>query len=314
MQWTTGDASNGVGGVGGFGGIPATVGANKGDGVNYFQIGRFDQPGVAYDGPDGASDGVDFLDFSDFCFSTLGDTNVPPIALGVPAGSRYDTYVGVPFPFSIDFIGPEGGQTVSVVVTDGGLANFSAITTPGNPANVSGTFTPDASQDGMSFPVTLVATDDGIPPLSTTVNLSFNVSCAAATNTVRPGSDNAQTYASSTPPVFLDTWIGTVTDPDCTLVFWAVAPAFLGGSLDPGVDAGSFATGDFLINPAAIWTPIFISMNPFVPDAATGVVTISFTIPDLLYHCSETWSTQCLCVQTDGSFILTNALDVVLGL
>lgn len=66
MQWTTGDASNGVGG---FGGIPATVGANKGDGVNYALVGRFDHEGVDYDGPGGNPDGVSYLDNKHFCFN-----------------------------------------------------------------------------------------------------------------------------------------------------------------------------------------------------------------------------------------------------
>lgn len=39
MQWTTGGAS---GGTEGFGGTPATVGANKGDGVAYQAFGRYD--------------------------------------------------------------------------------------------------------------------------------------------------------------------------------------------------------------------------------------------------------------------------------
>jgi uncharacterized protein (TIGR03382 family) len=38
MQWTTGSAS---GGSGGFGGTPATVGINRGDGVDFSQIGRY---------------------------------------------------------------------------------------------------------------------------------------------------------------------------------------------------------------------------------------------------------------------------------
>ncbi|MCK6623047.1 MAG: choice-of-anchor D domain-containing protein [Calditrichaceae bacterium] len=66
MQWTTGDASNGAGG---FGGIPSTVGANKGDGVNYALVGRFDHEGVDYDGPGGNPDGVSYLDNKHFCFN-----------------------------------------------------------------------------------------------------------------------------------------------------------------------------------------------------------------------------------------------------
>jgi hypothetical protein len=59
MQWTTGAASSGVGG---FGGVPATVGVNKGDNINYVQIGRFDKVGSSYDGPYGLNDGISFLD------------------------------------------------------------------------------------------------------------------------------------------------------------------------------------------------------------------------------------------------------------
>ena len=67
MQWTTGDAS---GGSGGFGGSPATVGYNIGDGVDYFQIGRFDHPGNDYDGAGGNNDGVDYLDNRCISFQT----------------------------------------------------------------------------------------------------------------------------------------------------------------------------------------------------------------------------------------------------
>ena len=42
-----------------FGGTPATVGANQGNGTDFFLVGRFDQAGNAYDGPGGANDGVD---------------------------------------------------------------------------------------------------------------------------------------------------------------------------------------------------------------------------------------------------------------
>ena len=79
MQWTTGGAS---GGTNGFGGTPATAGANRGNGIDYFQIGQFDHAGTDYDGPNGSNDGVDFLDnrsfVFDFCNTTGG--NLPPSA------------------------------------------------------------------------------------------------------------------------------------------------------------------------------------------------------------------------------------------
>ncbi len=64
MQWTTGDVSGGNG----FGGSPATVGANRGDGVNFALIGRFDHEGSDYDGPGGDADGVSYLDDKVFAF------------------------------------------------------------------------------------------------------------------------------------------------------------------------------------------------------------------------------------------------------
>lgn len=80
MQWTTGDASSGING---FGGEPATVGVNQGDGVNYVQFGRFDQPGNSFDGPFLNPDGIDWLDNQSFIFNTCNSTNFPPVINGL---------------------------------------------------------------------------------------------------------------------------------------------------------------------------------------------------------------------------------------
>ncbi len=77
MSWTTGDASDGVGG---FGGSPATVGINANDGTTYSIIGRFDHPGTDSDGPEGEADGVDFLDFACYEFAA-GDCSISGCAL-----------------------------------------------------------------------------------------------------------------------------------------------------------------------------------------------------------------------------------------
>ena len=77
MQWTTGDASQGVNG---FGGVAATVGVNAGNGTDFIQLGRFDQPGNLYDGPAGNNDGVDWLDNQSLSFNVCTATgNVPPV-------------------------------------------------------------------------------------------------------------------------------------------------------------------------------------------------------------------------------------------
>ncbi len=69
MNWTTGDASQGVGG---FGGAPAVVGINANDGVTFDVIGEFDQAGnsPSYIDPYGVitPGGVDWLDFQCFEF------------------------------------------------------------------------------------------------------------------------------------------------------------------------------------------------------------------------------------------------------
>lgn len=174
MQWTTGDASDGIGG---FGGTPATVGANRGNGVDFFQVGRFGNPGAAYDGPGGAVDGIDYLDGRTICFNTsILAPNVAPIALGLPPANTYGGIgVNAEFSFDVQFIGPEVPQTVGVTVADGGLDNFRANVTPGNPATVHCTFTPNESQVGTHV-VQFTATDNGVPPQSTIVSITLQVS------------------------------------------------------------------------------------------------------------------------------------------
>jgi hypothetical protein len=78
MQWTTGSAS---GGTGGFGGTPATVGVNKGDGVDFALVGRFDHPGVDYDGPVGNNDGISYLDNRRYVFNACqNEINFIPVS------------------------------------------------------------------------------------------------------------------------------------------------------------------------------------------------------------------------------------------
>lgn len=68
MQWTTGSAS---GGTSGFGGTAANAGINKGDGINFFQLGRFNINSAVYDGPYGADDGINYLDNKKLLFYHL---------------------------------------------------------------------------------------------------------------------------------------------------------------------------------------------------------------------------------------------------
>lgn len=176
MQWTTGAAS---GGIGGFGGTPATVGANKGDGVNFIQLGRFDQPGAAYDGPFGANDGVSWLDNQSFYFNVCGTTNTPPIANFIPnvGGSGCDSIsiCGLNDTLLINamFLSPENGQTTTININFNGSPGFTTLNnTPGNPATALIQVISSPANAGMNT-ITFTATDNGTPAGVTVVN--YNV-------------------------------------------------------------------------------------------------------------------------------------------
>ncbi len=175
MGWTTGSAS---GGSGGFGGVPATVGVNAGDGVNFVQLGRFDHSGFDYDGPGGASDGVGYLNNRTLCFSASASVNQPPVPDGFPRGdSALCAQVGQTLRYTVYFTAPELGQTVHVTADDHGTPNLETYITDGNLASALVVFTPDASQNGQTITVEFTATDDGAPPATTTKELHIIVGC-----------------------------------------------------------------------------------------------------------------------------------------
>jgi hypothetical protein len=179
MQWTTGDASSGVGG---FGGTPATVGANKGDGVEFFQIGRFDKPGDDYDGPNGETDGVDWLDNRGICFNASDATNVPPIPVDFPPSDTFDLLCDETLDHTLSFLSPEAGQTTTVVINDVNDAQGAGLVitnTPGNTATVDLDWTPDAGDIG-TYVLVFTATDDFTPPGETVKTLVINVDCELA--------------------------------------------------------------------------------------------------------------------------------------
>lgn len=171
MNWTTGDAS---GGVGGFGGSPATVGVNKGNGINYVQVGRFDKPGMSYDGGGGANDGVDYLD--DRCFSfNVGDTlNIPPSFSGQPSGNTINVQVGQTANYTIQAIGPEVNQTVTTTLNTGGLCGVTSTITNGAISTTNLSVTGMACNVG-SRTIVLTATDNGSPVQTNTLTLTINV-------------------------------------------------------------------------------------------------------------------------------------------
>ncbi|MHC4610851.1 MAG: nidogen-like domain-containing protein, partial [Planctomycetota bacterium] len=179
MCWTTGDAS---GGSGGFGGTPATVGANEGNGVDFFQIGRFDHAGTDYDGPFGNADGVSFLDSTATCFNAAsGDSNIAPIPQGFPAGNtvEVDASSAQSLGLTVQFLSPEQEQTTTVTIEDADGAQSAGLVisnTPGNVAVVQLGWEPECGDTG-TYVLDFTATDDFDPAGVTNISLTINVLC-----------------------------------------------------------------------------------------------------------------------------------------
>ncbi|HPF66431.1 MAG TPA: gliding motility-associated C-terminal domain-containing protein [Flavobacteriales bacterium] len=173
MQWTTGAAS---GGVGGFGGSPAVVGANLGNGTSFIQLGQFDQPGNAYDGPFGANDGVDWLDFKDFVFSTVNpNANVPPIIGGTTTCDSIVLCAGQSETLEIAFVSPEPNQITTASISSATFSNYTITSNvPGQTALMSVNVTPTVADVGF-HQLELTGTDDGTPAETTTLTVVLNV-------------------------------------------------------------------------------------------------------------------------------------------
>lgn len=184
MQWTTGSASGGVGGFGGTASTPvaypATVGINKGDAVNYVQVGRFWAPGAAYDGGYGADDGISWLDNQSFYFNACSGNNIPPIVSINPpllsGGGACDTLklcgTNDTLIVSALFLSPEIGQITSIAVNLPPVPGFTVLSnTPGNSATANVQIIASPANAGLQT-ITFISTDDGTPAGVTTVNLN----------------------------------------------------------------------------------------------------------------------------------------------
>lgn len=172
----------------GFCGTPATVGANRGNAVDFAQFGRFNMPGMAYDGPFGYPDEVGWLSNKHFVFSTaVSSANIAPVASGNSLCDTVRVCVDDPVDISIDFLAPEQGQlaTAGYTIIPALNAPVTMVNSgPGNPSNIHLQFTPGSSDQGF-YTITYTATDDGTPPLTSTMSVIIEVSEA------------------DTPPIFL---------------------------------------------------------------------------------------------------------------
>ncbi|MFN5505225.1 MAG: nidogen-like domain-containing protein, partial [Flavobacteriia bacterium] len=161
MDWTTGDASQGING---FGGVPATCGANKGDGLAYFLISRFDHAGNDFDGALGNPDGIDWLDYKSFAFDASNGGNIPPIPEGIASCDTFKICaLGDSADFSINFLSPETNQSTTITYTNGGLTTLQQLSnTPGNTANIILRAVGSLATMG-TYNITVTATDNNLP-------------------------------------------------------------------------------------------------------------------------------------------------------
>ncbi len=176
MQWTTGTASQGTDG---FGGTPATAGVNRGDGVNYFQLGQFDAPGTAYDGPFSANDGVDFLDNSVFylntCIQPGIDYNIQPQAPNAPICDTIIVCAGTPFELDFAVTPMEPNQTVTTQLNGTTIPGFSLVSiNNGSISTVSAVI--DANEgDVGTYSCLFEAQDNGVPAVGALIEIVVQI-------------------------------------------------------------------------------------------------------------------------------------------
>ncbi len=270
MQWTTGDASSGVNG---FGGNPATVGVNRGNGTDYIQIGRFDAPGTAYDGPFGSVDQVSWLDnqtfYFDVCNSGSGN-NLPPIINSDDVCDTMWICVGDTLDLDAIFLAPEQGQatTITMTTTSTGLNVITNLT--GNPATVAAEFVGLASNLGVNL-ITVTGTDNGTPPAATSSTISVGVvNTPVVSFTFNPPSPNvapiAVQFTSNTPGAVLWHWdfgdgdTSNAQNPQHTFTGDSVYTVTLTACLSSGC-CNSFSSTYEVIGGVPIITPNVVTPN-----------------------------------------------------
>jgi hypothetical protein len=186
MNWTTGDASDGVAG---FGGSPATVGVNQGDGVNYFQVGTFDAAGTGFDGPYNGSDQVDFLDNQEVYFNLANLGNVAPLIINEYICDTIDVYTGDTLKksmtldslvFALSVMTPEINQNVTATISCSVPSKFTYDLTKDTPTFKEYTCTLNVkhllenSSSNLVY-ITTNASDDGLPVASSSQTIVVRV-------------------------------------------------------------------------------------------------------------------------------------------
>jgi len=185
MQWTTGDAS---GGTNGFGGHPATVGANKGDGTTFTQIGLFDRVGSGYLGqfPAAPYDGISWLDNQGFLLNTCYTQNLPPIAVGIiPCEDTLVLCKGVGVNFPITFLAGSNASNVTIGYT-GNLPSMDSIKFDTNKVWV---YAPANTPSG-TYNVTLYGYNNATPPDTTFASIVLKIDTNTSSGNIVASKDS----------------------------------------------------------------------------------------------------------------------------
>ncbi len=205
MQWTTGDASNGSGGIGG---SPANVGVNIGNGIDFFQVGLFDDHGTFFDGPYGLNDRVDFLDGQEVYFDLAGmaSSNLPPLVINSNICDTIDVYTGDTLQksnstavFDLSVLTPEYGQVLSTAISTDAPLGLTSLQGGNGTTYVSYAceFNPQGLSPGI-YHVTVDASDNGTPMQHTTYSVPIRVHEGASAGIIEPNADGFTLYPNPT--------------------------------------------------------------------------------------------------------------------
>jgi gliding motility-associated-like protein len=264
MQWTTGDASTGTSGFPTTQpGNPATVGINRGNGIDYFAIGRFGVPGSIYDGPVGNNDGVSWLDGQSFFFNSCSATNIEPISMPIGSCSSYTVCGNDTLYLKNTFLAPEVTQSTTITVSAPSLGasfTYSVIST-GSTSDIYMVIDGSTAPAG-SHTVTMSATDNGTPVQTSVQSFSVFINQSAVNNldgaiTITPnigacpgGTVTANvTVTGGVPDTYL--WNNNSITPSTSFTINAAADSLIFVTLTSG-QCKKTIVGDINVNPIPV--------------------------------------------------------------
>jgi gliding motility-associated-like protein len=152
-----------------FGGNASTIGINAGNNVDYFLIGRFNQLGNNYIGPNALNNGVGWLDGKKFFFNVcpgLGE-NIEPIASLIQPCQTFTVCGNDTLAIKEIYLAPEVSQTSTVTAASTSLGSsltYSTLTT--NNSTTIYMFVDGNTATSGVHTITITATDDGVPALT----------------------------------------------------------------------------------------------------------------------------------------------------